>query len=177
MFFSAEGKKAHWALLTGLLWASGPTPVGDSSPATDLASSCPAADDETQLEPDGQLLLLARQSKSLVLGTSWRFGDILTCFFCRVPRLEAGLTQLLLITLGAWLREELMASCRNLRTVASHRNTEDYMVRTSLYCYLCLFQRPLYFSYSYCTLTESYLVLLQLISVLYVKILAHKTPS
>jgi hypothetical protein len=84
-FCLAEGKKAHWALLTGLLWVSGP----DSCPAatgSSAATDCPAAavspaaagssaaaavdlaGREEKLKPGGQLMLLARQSKSLVQG-------------------------------------------------------------------------------------------------------------
>lgn len=118
----AGGRKAHWALLTGLLWASDPSscPAATSAakpnscPAansTTQPSSCPAADpvakptscpalniaeQEEELEPGGYLLLLARQSKSLVQ--------------------------------GAWLRQDLIDSCRNLKIVGAQRNTEDYVI-------------------------------------------------
>ena len=92
MFCLAEGRKAHWALLTGLLWVSGP----DSCPAatcSSAATDCPAAANspaaagssaaaavdlagrEKKLEPGGQLMLLARQSKSLVQGGASEYSS------------------------------------------------------------------------------------------------------
>jgi hypothetical protein len=88
MFCLAEGKKAHWALLTGLLWVSGPDscPAAAGSPSTtesaaaavspattgsSATASWPAVDlagREEKVKPGGQLMLLARQSKSLVQG-------------------------------------------------------------------------------------------------------------
>ncbi len=91
-FCLAEGKKAHWALLTGLLWVSGPEscpaatcysaatdcPAAASSPAATGSSAAAAVDlagREDKLEPGGQLMLLARQSKSLVQGGASEYSS------------------------------------------------------------------------------------------------------
>ncbi len=86
-FCLADGKKAHWALLTGLLWVSGP----DSCPTTTGSSAASAVDlagREEKLEPGGQLMLLARQSKSLVQGGASEYSS--TVLWIRT-RIQEGL--------------------------------------------------------------------------------------
>ncbi len=92
MFCLAEGRKAHWALLTGLLWVSGPDScpaatgfaattdcaAAESSPAAAGSSAAAAVDlagREEKLNPGGQLMLLARQSKSLVQGGASEYSS------------------------------------------------------------------------------------------------------
>merc|ERR1712059_210935 len=69
----AEGRKAHWALITGLLMKSPSTDLNTEPISPDL----PTFNHLTSLPPNhfGDCRVLARQSKSLVLGV-WDIQEL-----------------------------------------------------------------------------------------------------